>query len=489
MCVKSEQQSRLRRTYHGGTLMSPRDAPHHVRSKGPQRGTADRARGRATKEASPGRPAVGPVAESGVFKMAEKKGIFYGWWIMVAVFVAEAFLFSPIVNCISQFTDPVSTEFGIERADFTIYYTYVTLAGMVVSPFAGKIMRKVNFRLYMTVCVLLGILAYIGFFFSTNIYWFYGLSILQGISLVAGCIVPASVLIANWFNAKRGLALGIALAGSGVGGMVMSPVISALNNSIGWRFTYLVLAAILLVVVLPFMAFVVRFQPSDKGLAPLGESVATAAPAADGKAPAPVEIPGLSQREALRTPSFWLLCLSVLAAGIVANTMIVNLTPYLTDCGISAEGAALVLSVGNAMVIVGKLLVGKLFDNVPLKLMIVLVSACNVVSFLCLMGAGQLWLAVLAMVLTGFGATICTLAPTQVAAVIFGRKEFSSIFGVVSMFTTLGTALCAVFANNILAASGQSWQVLLVAMIVAAAVCAVLFLLALLTRPKFAEAK
>lgn len=410
--------------------------------------------------------------------MAKKGNIFYGWWIVATAFMSMTFLFTPIVNLISFFTDPVTQELGIERSQFTLYFTIVTLVGLVAAPIAGKVLKKVNIRLFMTVCTLLGALSFVGFSFASNIYIFYALAVLQGISLIAGSIVPSSVLITNWFNEKRGLALGIALSGSGFGGIILSPIVNSLISSLGWRTTYLILGIVIAVTIVPLTVFVVRFKPSDIGLTPLGQ-----APSKDKKQ----ELTGMKQKDVLKTASFWILCTAIVVTGIVANTMIINLTPFLTDIGATTQRAAFLLSLGSAMVIVGKLLVGRMFDKMGLTLMIFFLGICNILSFVFLRNADAQIPGLLYAIFTGFGATALTIAPSYITAYLYGEKDFSSIFGTVSMFSSLGTALSAVF-GGVVYGINNSYGLVLTVLIGLSVVSCVLYYLAAKTKPNFDSA-
>lgn len=409
-----------------------------------------------------------------------KKGgkIFYGWWIVVASFLSMTFLFTPIVNLLSLFTDPVSVDLGVTRSEFTLYYTVVTVAAMIMSPIAGRLMNKMDIRVYLTIFTALGAISYFGFSFSTNIYVFYIFSVIQGISLIAGAIIPASVLITNWFNDKRGLALGIALAGSGFGGIILSPVVESLLSSLGWRTTYLVLGVIILVTILPFTIFVIRFRPEDIGLTPLGEKLTTENIKKDPS--------GLTQKEALKTSSFWILSLAIVITGIVVNTMLINLTPYLTDIGATTKRAAFLLSFGSFMVLVGKLVVGRVFDKIPLIPTIIILSVANVLSFVALLGAQALIPGILYATFTGFGATALTIAPSYVTPKIFGEKDFSGIFGVVSIFSSLGTAISPVF-SGIMYGINHSYVTILYTLMVLAIVSLLLYVLAIKLKPSFEE--
>ena len=91
-------------------------------------------------------------------------------------------------------------------------------------------------------------------------------------------------MTANWFTAKRGLAISIALSGSGFGGAILSPIVSSLIVSVGWRSAFLVLAAVCMVAALPITAYSFRTKPSEIGLKPLGENPADPSVASAGLA-------------------------------------------------------------------------------------------------------------------------------------------------------------------------------------------------------------
>ena len=399
------------------------------------------------------------------------KSVYYGWWIVLTAFVSAMLLFAPTVNLLSLFTDPVCSDFGIDRSRFTLYYTVVTVAGMVASPIAGIALRRFDARACLACFVLLGAVSYAGLSMASGIGAFYVLGVLQGFALMGGCVVPASVLVTNWFGDRRGLPLGIALAGSGVGGVLLSPLVAALIAGAGWRLAYAALAAMTAVVLLPLVVFVVRFRPADKGLSVPGSQASDSQGRAGERQG--VQLPddseqGATRAEALRTPTFWTLCLAVVVTGLVSNTMLVNLAPYLTDLGMEYGAAALVLSLTSAMVIVGKVLVGRLFDRFGLVKIVVALGMCNLASLASLALVPHMAGGVGYAVFTGLGATAFTIAPTYVTASVFGQRDFSAIFGVVSAFSSLGSALSPVFGSAALSLGG-SWGAVL-AMLCALAV-------------------
>lgn len=406
-----------------------------------------------------------------------KKKIFFGWWIVIASFMIMTFLYTPIVNLVSLYTKPVTEELGFGRTQFSTYYTIMALVSMVACPIAGKLMRKIDIRLYLTVCTILGALSYIGFSFSTKLVHFYLLAIPMGISLAGAAIIPTSVLITNWFIEKRGLCLGLALSGSGFGGIILSPLNNWIISSYGWRASYLITGIMILVLIVPFTVFLIRFSPADIGLKAYGDTKVVTS----GKTE---ELKGITQGQAFKSVSFWSLCLAIVVSGVVVNSMIVNLSPYLTDIGASAKTAAMILSLSSAMVILGKLFVGRFFDKVGLKIVLILICVSNIASFVFLLKGNMIIPAVLYAVFTGFGATAVTVTPSYITASLYGEKEYGAKYGIVSLFSSLGAAICPLVSGMIYNIN-KSYTTLLYVLIVLAFVALCLFLFAVKTKPKF----
>lgn len=411
--------------------------------------------------------------------MNNKGKIFYGWWIVVATFLIMMLIYAPIASLVSLFTLPVTNELGFERSQFMTYYTIMALAAMVVGPIAGKLMKKMDIRIYLTLFILIGASAFVGFSFSTKLIHFYLFAVLMGASLSGGAMIPTSVLITNWFNNKRGLCLGIALSGTGFGGVILSPLVNWLITVYGWRSAYLVLGILIGVVLVPFAVFVIRLSPTDKGLMPLGEAK-TLHPTKKNV------LTGTTQGQALKSVSFWTLCFAVLVGGIVVNSMLINLAPYLADIGATAKTAVLLLSIGSAMVIIGKLLVGRLFDKLGLFSTLLIISAGSFVSFIFLMKGNILLPAILYTVFSGIGATAVTVSPAYLTGALFGELEFGAKYGVVSIFISLGAAITPIVSGAIFNMN-HSYELLLDVLMVLSVVQFGLFFVSIKLKPKFSK--
>ncbi|MBI0580976.1 MFS transporter [Neobacillus cucumis] len=412
--------------------------------------------------------------------MEKKGGIFYGWWIVVAAFMIMTFIYAPIANLVSLFILPVTKELGFSASQFMLYFTVMALAAMVVGPLAGKLMKKMDVRAYLTLFILISACAFIGFSFSTKLIHFYLFAILMGAGLAGGAMIPASVLITNWFNEKRGLCLGIALSGSGFGGVILSPLTNWLITAYGWRSAYLVIGILIAVLLIPFAVFVIRLHPADKGLTPLGE-------AKTSNIPQNKVLAGTTQGQTFKSISFWALCLAIIVGGVVVNSMLINLAPYFAEIGTSAKTAALILSLGSAMVIVGKLLVGRLFDRLGLITTLLIISAGSLVSFLFLMKGNITSLAILFTIFSGIGSTAITVTPAYLTGALYGEKDYGAKYGVVSIFISLGVAITPI-ASGALYNINHSYGLLLNVLVILSIVQFLLFFIASKTKPKFSLA-
>ena len=119
-------------------------------------------------------------------------------------------------------------------------------------------------------------------------------------------VVPAPILIGNWFYRRTGLATGVAMAFSGIGAAAFSPLFTLLIGQIGWRATYVVAAVVAAALILPWTLFVFRFSPGKMGLRPYGWTDGESG--AEQEADFPVQ-QGATLRQALPTAAFLLLFL------------------------------------------------------------------------------------------------------------------------------------------------------------------------------------
>src|SRR5215475_5767032 len=131
------------------------------------------------------------------------------------------------------------------------------------------------------------------------------------------------------------------MAGIGVGGFLTPPLAQALITTVGWRQAYVVLGLLVIGITIPVVGLFLKETPQRMGLWPDG---AMGAPA--GVAKRNGQEPGLSYHEAWRTDVFWLMVGAFFLQSVGFHGYFIHLVPMLTDRGVSAQSAALVISVG-----------------------------------------------------------------------------------------------------------------------------------------------
>jgi len=198
----------------------------------------------------------------------EKKSpaIYYGWWIVATAAVGMStgpgqFAFGSL----GLFMLPLGEEFGWNRTEISLALTFFTIALAFSIPYIGRLVdrfgsRKILLPSFAVFAVLLALIPV----FANQLWILYLLFILIG-SLAAGAnALPYLRSISAWFDRRRGLAIGIAMGGSGMGFVYVPPMVQHMIDSYGWRSGYFMLAAVTFIIAIPLVYFVLREAPSKK---------------------------------------------------------------------------------------------------------------------------------------------------------------------------------------------------------------------------------
>ncbi|MGO9056366.1 MAG: MFS transporter [Candidatus Binataceae bacterium] len=365
------------------------------------------------------------------------------WLLVASLFFTLFFIFGSGYNTAGVFFTPVIRTFGWSRARLSTLQTALALAAGVSIPLVGWVLDRVEARLMMAAGA---VMAGCGFI-TASLAHSYGAMIaaylLIGLGIGAATLLPCSLVIANWFGARRGLAMGLAMAGTSAGGMVMTLVSDRAIRFDGWCFGYLVLALPAFIIVIPLVLMLVRTRP-ERGD---GLTVAQAATA----------LPGLEVGAAVSGRSFWLMSAAVLCFSLSVSGTNLHAVPYLIGIGYAPARAAVVLSLVLAFGAVGKLLIGWIADKIGARM------ALSANLFGMALGIGLLTGAGHRLPLIGFvvifGLTVgapLALIPL-VTAESLGLKRFGTLYGMVGVFHTAGAAVGPVVAGRIFDLNGSYW--------------------------------
>ena len=278
------------------------------------------------------------------------------------------------------------------------------------------------------------------------------------------------------FIAKRGLAISIALSGSGFGGAILSPIVSSLIVSVGWRSAFLVLAAVCMVAALPITAYSFRTKPSEIGLKPLGEnpddpSVSTAGDKDEHTAP---EV-SVGWSRIKKSPAFWLLVVAFLFMGLVNGAILPNQVTNMTSVTVNGAKivtgghdpmwAGTVLSAYMVTVVIAKISLGAIYDRFGNVLgSVACIVACVALCF----PATDLG-PIVAAVSFGVGTCMGTITPTIAASKQFGMADLGKVTGTITSLEMVGGTVGAIVSGVLFDATGSfasTWIVCLACSVV-----------------------
>lgn len=322
---------------------------------------------------------------------------------------------------------PLGAEFGPSRMVLMLAMTVMSLVTAVISPLFGNLMDKAPARLLMAAGVALVIAGFIALSFATSfdqVLIIYGL-LMAPASVLTGPMIT-TVLLSRWFVARRGSAMGVALAGISVAGFVFPPLTQALLDTFHWREAVRMLALVVTLISLPALAMIID-SPASKGLNPDGADEAPETVRSAAKAP-PVKAATI-----LSDPSFWML--AALFALILAGMkgVVTNIVPLAVGEGVKPAIAALLISIFSGSGFVSKLLFASIADRLNPRHLIALAIVGFVAGMVCLtfVEGGYVLMAVGVALIGMFGGLVMPLQGILVPR-IFGQQVIGRASGLLN---------------------------------------------------------
>jgi len=368
------------------------------------------------------------------------------------------------------FFKPLSAEFGWTRAATSGAYSLVFFLSGFLGIFAGRLSDRFGPRIVITTCGLFLASGYLLMSQANTIwqlYLFYGM---VGIGS-SGSYVPTIATVTRWFVKRRGLMTGIAMAGIGLGVLIMPPIANWLISSYGWRTSYIVFGIISLVFIILAAQFL-RRDPSKIGQASHGEGEVQ---------PASLNFKGggFSLKEAIHTRQFWMAGMMFFFFGVCLQSILVHIVPYTTDLAISSANAATILAIIGGFSLAGRVILGSVADRIGNKQTITVCFSMMFIALLWLLVAKDLWMFYLFAVIFGLAYGGWAALVSLIVAELFGLASLGVILGAVTLVEDTGHAIGPVLTGWIFDFTG-SYQL---AFSVCVAISMIPIILVLLLRP------
>ena len=369
--------------------------------------------------------------------LEQSRKTYYGYYL-----AALAFALGFIGGCIYLYSRGVFVrdqieDFDASRTEISLVFTTVSIVSACFAPLLGYLLDRYPIR---RVMLSGSVFVVVGFVLLSQVQDLVQFSLVAAIFLGFGIgtigTTANTKLMVNWFNRRRGFALGIAIMGYSAAGTVMAPIALFMLNNLGWRTSYVVFAGVVLFLVIPAIALLVRQSPADLGLGMDGDPIETEPPNEVGTK----EEDDRSRLEKFKSEiavylsftksiPFWGV---VFTFGLMAGTFggfNVHLFLYYTELGIDEYWATTILAFTSAVAIASKPMFGALIDRVSPRVATMISCGCCLGAMLCFSAFSHVALLFLAGALFGLG--FGGMVPVRAAIIsrIFVVEQYARAYG------------------------------------------------------------
>lgn len=405
---------------------------------------------------------------------------FYGWIILAGSVLAMALGSGVSFWAFGLYIDPLENEFGWSRAEVSAGFSVSLAISGLSGPLVGRWVDERGPRSAILIGAVLTAVTYLLLSTTNSLWqWFLYLSI-NAIFRQMMFFIPFQALISRWFDRKRGMALGILGTGFSLGGFVVL-VMALVIDELGWDGSFVFSAGAVLVVFIPLAVFVLRNDPSEVGAHIDGESYEEAQVRRRSG-----PLVGLTAREALASPLFWLLAGAMTLFFFGVFGWLIHQVPFYESVGVDRGVAATLVTITAAGGIVARLAFGFIVDRFERveKAAMGLLTFLTTAFVVLLINSSAPGIAIFLMlwiVGSGGGPLLEPLLLTR----SFGLKHFATILGTLGVVETAGIVASPTLIGAIFDGTG-SYDLALVILASALAAAFVLFFFALRLTPPIA---
>jgi sugar phosphate permease len=366
--------------------------------------------------------------------------MFYGWYIVAAITFIGAIIGGTTTMGTTAMVNPIAATMGWSYAQISLAMTLRGIESGVMNPFVGVMADRWPARWL----VLIGIIITgIGLLFLSrvnNLPTFYASFIIMGIGGSLSLQVVPMTVIARWFKTNSGKAYGIMAAGLAGGGFLI-PIVTLMIDTYGWRSFLVGLAVVVLVIGIP-LSFVFRDRPEDYRLLPDGKLKAGLdnSHRLSTQDVSKVTEVSMGIKEAIKTRAFWSIGIAFMLQVAGGSAVLLHIMPYLVSLEIERSTASMIAMFISIVSIPSRFTFGWLSDIFKKSYVAAAAIASTGIGLFLFSNveANSIWIIVGFVIFYGFGrgAQITVMPP--LIREYFGPGNFGTIFGLTSIFITVG---------------------------------------------------
>lgn len=359
----------------------------------------------------------------------------YGWPVVVSSALGIALGMSPLpFYTIGVFAGPLMAEFGWSISQVMSALAVFTVVAMVTSPLVGYLTDRIGVRKVVLTSIVLFSLSMMAFALNngsmTRYLFIWGVMAVCGTGTLPITFTRA---VSRWFHAKRGLALGVALIGTGIAGTLTKLYAGFLIQEVGWRLAYVGVGALPLVIAFP-VAYFLFYGINDSKVKERAAKVAALSHVSGSR-----RIYGLTLGQAFKDWRFWLLAITFVPLSFAIGGPIPNLETILGVKGFGVQEAIALASVIGFAVFAGRLVGGYLLDHIWAPGLACALLMLPALSMYIMQGDNLAYSqTVLAIALLGFAAGLEFDLLAYIVSRYFGIRSYAAIYGTLYAFFAMG---------------------------------------------------
>lgn len=379
--------------------------------------------------------------------MSESKSV-HAWLNVLAGFLLIGTSVGMYYNCTTVFVDSVTADLYFSRAEFVATTSIMLLLSLPTALLVAKALKHFSIQIVIFCCGLFCSLSIFAYSFASQLWHFYFLAGVVGFFYPGIQYLVVNSVISEWFDKRRGLALGLAASGAGVLGAVAVPILTAVLQRYSWRTGYRIMG------IMGFVFCTMAVFLLNEKHKPVIEDVETdSTPQAQDEKPSSK---GITVQEAIRTRQFYLLCFGLFGISVVCTGIQPHIIPYLMDNGYDMNLASVIMSSFLLLLLPAKTIIGMLFDTFGSRRSIFFIGGVLILSLIALMGIRISWIVpwLFAMVYS-FGYSAMSIGTPYLTGDLFGYRDYSSILAWTMIASTGGGSLGSIVSGIIYDSSGS----------------------------------
>ena len=408
--------------------------------------------------------AISDSPQSIAHEGARRQGIFHGWFVLAANCLVMGFSSGVTNYGATVFFNPVSNALGISRTVTSVAIALARAENTVLAPLIGYFIDRFGPRPpIITGMFIMGLgLIFFGLFARNLLLFVVTWTFMVSLGANIGGFAPNWAAINNWFNRKKGRAMGIGMASQAMGGVILAPLLAFIIARWGWETGAVVTGVAVFLLVLP-VTRLIRTRPQDMGLLPDGDLPSTHgtpsrvsdAQEADAKPRTPTDMPGRNFNigQATRAPAFWFFMGALALRQMSQAGMVLHMSPMLQErYSFSGVEAGILVGFLAGMGVVGALVGGFVSDAFARRMVMGVIVGLEAFSLFLLL-LNEVPLVYVFIVLFGFGQGAHALN-RAILGEYFGNSHYARLWGLLSMGTTPFAAAGPIYAGWLSESSG-----------------------------------